>query len=61
MTAAKRLTPLSDDEARREAAPLDARAIRQLQEDGEIILRDLQAQARQMRTLSADDLKVRSR
>ena len=60
MTAFKRFIPLSDNEARCGAEPLDARTIRQLQEEGEIILRDLQIQARRMRTLSADDLKVRS-
>lgn len=61
MAAPRSLTPISHDIARRGVDAWGEGVAQRLRAEGEAIQRDLQAQAQKMRTVSGDDLKVRSR
>lgn len=61
MTTTRPLRPISSDIARRGAGVWDQETIQRLRQTGDAIQRDFQVQAEKMRTVSGDDLKVRSR
>lgn len=61
MSQRGRLTPISPEVAREAVADWDRSQVDRMRADGLQIQRELQHEAAKMRTLSAEDLKARSR